>query len=57
MRTLPAADVVADTKTGIVLATATAPLVSCERKQSQQRAAAAGAVCAGFGFIGDWRTL
>jgi hypothetical protein len=33
MRILPAADVVAATNTGIVLATATAPLVFCERRQ------------------------
>ena len=33
MRTLPAADVVTDTNTGIVLATATALLVFCERRQ------------------------
>jgi len=33
MRTPPAADVAADTNTGIVLATATALLVSCERRQ------------------------
>ena len=33
MRTLPAADVVADTNTGIVLATATTLLVFCERRQ------------------------
>ena len=33
MRTLPAADVVADTNTDIVLATATALLVFCERTQ------------------------
>ena len=57
MRTLPAAEVVAYTNTGIVLATVMSLLVFRERMQWRQRAVAAGVVCAGLACIGVGRAL
>lgn len=57
MRTLPAAEVVAYTNTGIVLATVMSLLVFRERVQWRQRAVAAGVVCAGLACIGVGRAL
>lgn len=57
MRTLPAAEVVAYTNAGIVLATAMSLVVFRERTQWQQRTVAAGVVCAGLACIGVGRAL
>ncbi len=57
MRTLPAAEVVAYTNAGIVLATVMSLAVFRERTQWRQRAVAAGAVCAGLACIGVGRAL
>ena len=57
MRTLPAAEVVAYTNTGIVLATVMSLLVFRERLLWRQRAVAAGVVCAGLACIGVGRAL
>ena len=57
MRTLPAAEVVAYTNAGIVLATMTSLLVFHERTQWKRRAVAAGVVCAGLAFIGIGRVV
>ena len=57
MRILPAAEVVAYTNAGIVLATMTSLLVFRERMQWRQRAVAAGVVCAGLACIGVGRAL
>ncbi|MBI5255867.1 MAG: EamA family transporter [Burkholderiales bacterium] len=57
MRTLPAAEVVAYTNAGIVLATVLSMLVFQERAHWQQRAVAAGVVCAGLACIGVGRAL
>lgn len=57
MRTLPAAEVVAYTNVGIVLATAMSLVVFRERTQWWQRTAAAGVVCAGLACIGVGRAL
>lgn len=57
MRTLPAAEVVAYTNAGIVLATAMSLVVFRERTQWQQRTVAAGVVCAGLACIGIGRAL
>ena len=52
MRTLSAAEVVADTNAYIVLATAMSLVVFRQRTEWQQRAVAAGVVCAGLACIG-----
>lgn len=57
MRTLPAAEVVAYTNAGIVLASVMSMLVFHERTQWRQRAAAAGVVCAGLACIAVGRAL
>jgi len=57
MRTLSAAEVVADTNAYIVLATAMSLVVFRQRTQWQQRAVAAGVVCAGLACIGVGRAL
>jgi drug/metabolite transporter (DMT)-like permease len=50
MRTLSAAEVVADTNAYIVLATAMSLVVFRQRTRWQQRAVAAGVVCCGAGL-------
>ena len=57
MRTLPAAEVVAYTNAGIVLATVMSLLVFGERTRWKQRATAAWVICMGLMFIGLGRTL
>ena len=57
MRTLSAAEVVADTNAYIVLATAMSLVVFRQRTQWQKRAVAAGVVCAGLACIGVGRAL
>jgi drug/metabolite transporter (DMT)-like permease len=57
MRTLSAAEVVADTNAYIVLATAMSLVVFRQRTQWQQRAVAAGVVCSGLACIGVGRSL
>ena len=57
MRTLPAAEVVAYTNAGIVLATVLSLLVFGERTRWKQRATAAWVICMGLMFIGLGRTL
>lgn len=57
MRFLPAAEVVAYTNAGIVLATLISLLVFHERTQWRQRAAAAATVCAGLASIGVGRAF
>ena len=57
MRTLSAAEVVADTNAYIVLATAMSLVVFRQRTQWQERAVAAGAVCSGLACIGVGRSL
>ena len=55
MRRLSAAEVVADTDVYIVLATSMSLVVFRQRTQWQQRAVAAGVVCAGLACIGVGR--
>ena len=57
MRTLPAAEVVAYTNAGIVLAIVMSLLVFHERTQWKLRAVAAGVVCVGLACIGVGRAL
>ena len=57
MRTLSAAEVVADTNAYIVLATAMSLVVFRQRTQWQERAVAAGVVCSGLACIGVGRAL
>lgn len=57
MRTLSAAEVVADTNAYIVLATAMSLVVFRQRTQWQERAVAAGVVCSGLACIGVGRSL
>lgn len=57
MRTLPAAEVVAYTNAGIVLATVLSLLVFGERTRWKQRATAAWVICMGLMLIGLGRTL
>lgn len=57
MCTLSAAEAMADTNAGIALATAMPLVVFRERTQWQQRAVAAGGVCAGLACIGVGRAL
>ena len=65
MRTLSAAEVVADTNAYIVLATAMSLVVFRQRTQWQERAVAGGGGCSGLAWIGVglplawgiWRTL
>ena len=55
MRTLSAAEVVADTDVYIVLATSMSLVVFRQRTQWQERAVAAGVVCSGLACIGVGR--
>lgn len=57
MRSLPAAEVVAYTNAGMVLASVMSMRVFHERTQWRQRAAAAGVVCAGLACIAVGRAL
>ena len=57
MRTLSAAEVVADTNAYIVLATAMSLVVFRQRTQWQERAVAAGVGCSGLACIGVGRSL
>lgn len=57
MRTLPAAEVVAYTNAGIVLATVMSLMVFHERTRWPQRALAALVICAGLACIGVGRAL